>query len=503
MPKRVAVKPSGASTSSKRPKRGHAFGGSSVDDQDPLTTQLSAPTSTALSTRIPTSSGVCALTTLCARVFVTNLEFLFQNRRDETQQWLKILPDAIIPRLFSMLSASHPSRLSHPFISTFFLRGDPIVLTGTLPGVSPLTIKALSKVDSSLRALHLTELTKVSDDVVARLLSGFPALEILNLRSVSKSSKVSQKTVEAAAQSCKGLKSLNLSYTSAPIVSISLLTAECLRLEVLKLAGLSNLTDAGFASIAHIEVSVKEQHRPLACLRSLKLRHTLVSELSLSRAIPRCPALLRLDVSFTPIRQPTVLYDQPPNFSLEKLSLTSTPLTSAFLQTLGSSKFSRSIFTSLRTLHIGALGASPSSSVSTLAGSHTLTDQILDSLSELLMQCKSLDSISLVGNTKLGFYTVNSPLATFVRKVGRRCKILNLSSIPRLRSSDLVGLLPLDGGVQLKDSDIMEGPTAYAPSSLRTLILNQTDVGDEAAPYIASCIYLTTLEIAGTKFGCK
>lgn len=59
-----------------------------------------------------------------------------------------------------------------------------MVLTGDLPGVSSLTVQAISKLDPSLRELQLTALDKVSDAVVSKLLSGFPMLEVLILRSV-------------------------------------------------------------------------------------------------------------------------------------------------------------------------------------------------------------------------------------------------------------------------------------------------------------------------------
>lgn len=67
----------------------------------------------------------------------------------------------------------------------FLLRGNPIILTGALPGVSSATVQAISKVAHTLRELRLTELDTVSDDVFARLITGFPALESLALRSVS------------------------------------------------------------------------------------------------------------------------------------------------------------------------------------------------------------------------------------------------------------------------------------------------------------------------------
>jgi hypothetical protein len=107
-----------ASPLAKRTKRTHTFGGPSADDQDPLTSQLTAPSSAALSSRSLPTISVPALTILCARVFVSNLQFLFQKRPDETQKGLKRLPDTMIPRIFAMLSATYPSLLSHPFIST-------------------------------------------------------------------------------------------------------------------------------------------------------------------------------------------------------------------------------------------------------------------------------------------------------------------------------------------------------------------------------------------------
>lgn len=73
---------------------------------------------------------------------------------------------------------------------------------------------------------------------------------------------------------------------------------------------------------------------------------------------------------------------------------------------------------------MGALGSS-SSNINTLASSLTLTDQILDSLTNLLAHCNALENISLVGNTKLGLLRTdeNAPLARFLRSVGRRCKV--------------------------------------------------------------------------------
>lgn len=66
-----------------------------------------------------------------------------------------------------------------------------------------------------------------------------------------------------------------------------------------------------------------------------------------------------------------------------------------------------------------------------------------------------------------------------------RLQWLNLSALPSLRSLDLSGLLNPNGD--------------FAPSELRTLILNNTGIDDDAAPFISSCPHLVTLEVSGTK----
>ncbi|KAF8516132.1 RNI-like protein [Hysterangium stoloniferum] len=494
MSKRSGIESSGSSN--KRAKKSDTFGAPSADDQNPLTSQLTAPSSTSLSTRTLPIRTVPALVTLCARVFVANLDILFEKHRDDTQYWLKLLPDAIVPRLFAMLSTSHPSKISHPFISTYFLRGDPITLSGNLPGVSSLTLQALGKMEYPLQSLQLTDLDKISDNTFARIFPNFPTLETVILRGCERAGKA---TVDALAKGCKKLKILNLSYTSAPPKSISLVTGQCLDLEVLKLAGIRGLTDIAFATILNPESDEDAPSKPLERLRSLKLRHTLITELSLSRIASRCVALTRLDVSFTPIRQPTVVFDGSFPLKLEKLSLTATPLTSAFLQK-STIELPTAFFSSLRVLQFGALGSMPSSRVRTTPGSLTLTDQVLDGLIDVLAACQAIESISLVGNAKLGLRSrANSALARFIRTVGRRCKVLNLAGITHLRSSDLAGLAPMED--QVEDVGLSDDPASYTPSPLHTLNLNNTDVGDEAAQYIASCKQLSTFELAGTKFG--
>jgi len=110
-------RPSDAGPSKKRAKKNHTFGAPTADDEDFLLSQLSAPTAKALSTR-HTSTGVPpSLVNICARNFVTNLRFLFESHREETQQWLKLLPERLVPGVFAMLSSAHPTLMSHPFIT--------------------------------------------------------------------------------------------------------------------------------------------------------------------------------------------------------------------------------------------------------------------------------------------------------------------------------------------------------------------------------------------------
>lgn len=61
-----------------------------------------------------------------------------------------------------------------------------------------------------------------------------------------------------------------------------------------------------------------------------------------------------------------------------------------------------------------------------------------------------------------------------------------MSSLSNLKSLDLECLLP-------SASDPSTSP-------LQVLILNNTGIGDDAAPYIGSCEELETLGVASTKF---
>lgn len=214
-------------------------------------------------------------------------------------------------------------------------------------------------------------------------------------------------------------------------------------------------------------------------LQTLKLRQTFLSDNTLIPFLAICPNLRRVDLSFTLIRHPSQLLAGKP---LEKLSLTSTKITGAELLSAVADR------PGLVTLNIAVLGGGQGSTAAiSNSSAMSMTDQTLRDLTDLLESCVHLEKVNLVGNTKLGMTgRRDSAMADFIRRVGRKCKVLNLSSISALRSSDLQGLLP--------------ETSEDGPSNLQVLILNNTTVDDDAAPYISSCPSLETLAVGGTRF---
>ena len=157
----------------------------------------------------------------------------------------------------------------------------------------------------------------------------------------------------------------------------------------------------------------------LTNLKTLKLRQTSVTDHTINTFISICPNLRRLDLSFTAVHHPPLLLG---NSSLEKLSLTSTRITSAnLLKVIAGLR-------GLKTLSLGALGRSESS-VGAISNSSamTMTDETLRKLTACLVECNSLESVNLVGNSKLGVVS-RSALVDFIRQVGRWCKVGTLTS---------------------------------------------------------------------------
>ncbi|KAH7915367.1 RNI-like protein [Hygrophoropsis aurantiaca] len=473
MSKRSKVTPA---TKRQRTTAIPTFGAATDDDLINLvSSQRNAPSASVLSHRtLPITDSMPSLTVLCARVFVSNIRILARNRDDweHTRSWLKLLPDSIITRVFAMLRSSCPTILGHAFITAYFFRGSSITLTSELLGVERTTISAIAKVDS-LRELHLIGFEKFADTVYAAVLPSLPSLHVLVLRGCA---KVGPKTVEAAAKSCPLLTTVNLSYTAVPPISLAPLLAACPQLQVLKVAGISTWTDTTFSKLLFsIGPDLKLEH-----MHTLKFRQNALSEASIYPFLSLCLNVRRLDISFTLVHR-SLSSTTLPLINLEKLSLTSTMVSSVDIVAL------MPHLSNLKKLSIGALGGGQGSAVSIgNTSAMTMSDQTLQALTDILESFERLEDVNLVGNTKLGITSRgNGALSDFFRRVGRRCISLNLSGVQYLRSQDLAGLFT--------------DTTQQSPPKLETLILNNTGVDDEAAPFLSCCSFLTTLELAGTK----
>ncbi|KAJ7462666.1 RNI-like protein [Mycena galericulata] len=458
--------------SRKRARTGNGpreFGAPSADDSPSAANW--DPSSAALSTRLPRYTAVPTLATLCSRVFADN----FVRLRNNEKVWARVsvhlesLPEPLLPRLLADLVRICPTFLKHEFLVTYFFRGPALALTGGLPGVLTHTVRAIER-NSDLRDLELSGFPKIPDSAFAVVLPRLSALKRLVLRSASCRSSsrgcslVGPKSIAAIATSCPRLEVLNLNATAATPAAMQALLLACPQLEVLKLAGLQNWTDAAFAKMLSRDLALPN-------LRTLKLSRLAISETSLNALLPLCSALRRLDVSFTAVRHPLLgAYPVPP---LEKLSLTSTGTSNADLLAL------LPRLSTLKTLALGALGASERS-IFAIDASMTLTDPALLKVLPALQAFDALESLSLVGNSKLG-----PALAPFIATVGRACKWLNLSGLPALRSAHLAGLVPADGNAP--------------PARLETLLLNNTGIDDAAAPFLAACPALAWLEVGETK----
>lgn len=167
---------------------------------------------------------------------------------------------------------------------------------------------------------------------------------------------------------------------------------------------------------------------------------------------------------------------------LEKLTLTSTTVSGpdlvAILQQLPN----------LRALHLGAMGGGSATSVRIdNSSAMTMTESLLYQLTDVMEEMTFLENLVLAGNTKLGMTgkAGKGALADFVTRVGRRLKSLNLASIKCLRSADLAGLLSED--------------TSDPQPRLEILVLDNTDVGGEAIPFLSACTRLESLSLKSTK----
>ncbi|KAF8898538.1 hypothetical protein BD779DRAFT_1431472, partial [Infundibulicybe gibba] len=344
----------------------------------------------------------------------------------------------------------------------YFFKGSSIALDASLPGVEKKTLLAIPRLNPGLLHLELSGFSKIPDSAFASVVLKLSSLRTLVLRG---SIKVGVDTMRAASKCCD-LKKLNINYTSVSPVSLLPLLLACPNLEVLKLAGIQNWTDATFN---HLNAGMGDTVQ-LPHLHTLKLRQTSLSDNSLSSFVSRCPSLERLDMSFTPVRRLANIILPTSLSYINKLSLTSTAVAIKDLISL------LPHLIQLQNLSLGALGKGTS-----------MTDGGLREMIPVLEPLQ-LSSISLVGNIRLGISSsaANSAILCFFRSVGRKCKASHSSKLglTHLRASDLEGLIPL---------------AADDVSLLENLILNNTGVDDSAAPFLASCPHLVTLGVAGTK----
>lgn len=154
----------------------------------------------------------------------------------------------------------------------------------------------------------------------------------------------------------------------------------------------------------------------------MKLRQLGLSESSIHSFLVCCPNLTRLDISFTHVHRPPLLVLA--EARIEKLSLTSTAFSSVDVVALISG------LPYLKSLALGALGGGQGSSVSIgNTSAMTMTDQTLESLTDVLKDFGQLEKISLVGNTKLGTTSRGSAIEYFIRYVGRKCKVRSTTCI--------------------------------------------------------------------------
>lgn len=169
-------------------------------------------------------------------------------------------------------------------------------------------------------------------------------------------------------------------------------------------------TDAAFVKL-WTAIGLPDKNR-LLNLRSLKLRHAEIGDVTLNTILSICPEIRRLDVSFTNIRRPSLLLRHK---ILEKLSLTSTAIASSDLLAIVSD------LPELRALSIGALGSSGARSnvsVTTMV----MREETLSVLTQILEHYPNLESVNLVGNSKLCTFS-STTMSAFIQRVGKNCKV--------------------------------------------------------------------------------
>lgn len=154
---------------------------------------------------------------------------------------------------------------------------------------------------------------------------------------------------------------------------------------------------------------------PLPNIQKLKFSQLQLSDASVAPFLDLCRNLRSLNASFTLIKNPHkyLVLDENVGANLEKLDISCTPLTSSGLLTTVKH------LSGLRKVVLGAMGSTGSATAWTSA---TMTNETLNKLTTMFMGFQHLETVSLVGNVKLGFSSTRS-LRNFTAEVGRRCKV--------------------------------------------------------------------------------
>ncbi|KAG8817447.1 hypothetical protein FRC19_011345 [Serendipita sp. 401] len=447
-------------------------------------------TGTTQSVRKLGANAIPRLTTTALRAFVADI--LGQLPKDEeeknkrTLRIVRMLPEHLLKELWSQMINAWPKFVGHNLIIEIFLRGSTIRFPGTLPGIKKQTVRALSKIGSTLKWLEIMG-HDIPDQDFAMTLSSLPLLEHLNLRH---SRQVGSRTCKAIYTTHELLTYLNLGETNATLPDIKPILRKLGKLQVLKISSMEGLTDSEITRTVEELFGSQPQFSdqgvvPLSNLRSLKLRHTSITGTTIALILPHLPMLQTLDASFVPIVSiPTVKIDTVPK--LTKLSLASTPVDAKQLLPI------LELLPTLKILNLGALGASAKTATGfTIAGkqstsamgSRTLDDTALLSLTDILQSFHNLESVSLAGNSSL-CTTKSRAVSYFIRQVGRKLKMLNLNGIPLLKSEDLEGL---------------RAENADDVCSLEQLLLMGTSIDDGVAAHISACPNLNFLDLEATK----
>lgn len=148
-----------------------------------------------------------SLETCCCRIFAENLSSYFDRvdfeshngRKLEaeeevkkektrlTREQLLSLPDHLVSRLLNALRIAQPTKLIHPFIAAYFIRGTTIKFTSSMLGVNKKTIIDVGEIGPNLVALELSGLDWIKDKDFAVCIERCINLLSLNLRYASNS----------------------------------------------------------------------------------------------------------------------------------------------------------------------------------------------------------------------------------------------------------------------------------------------------------------------------